>query len=241
MHVAATKDMADFHFSLSRGIEGMDDFGILPRFGGFASHDFWKAYHSYPGLKGHNPCRAHLVRELLSLAENAPEQAWAVEMRRLLVKGKEAADEARTRGMRALPILAAEAMAAEYREILRRAMEANNLKAEDLRRGSLETKAATRAKNLIKRLVDYESGVLLHIRDLSIPFDNNEAERAIRPFKIKMKVSGCFRSAWGAKACAVLRGYIWTARKNAVGAFDALRMAFAGNPHVPEAARIHPA
>jgi transposase len=237
MHVAATETMADFHFHVGRGKEAMDEFGILSRFTGIASHDFWKSYESYPNVDLHNPCRAHLIRELINLAENAGNQEWALEMRKFLVSAKAAADDASGQGLAAVPHSQAAALTRKYRRILTRGMDANSLTKKKLVRGTLETKAATRAKNLIKRLVDYEDGVLLNINNTSVPFDNNEAERAIRTFKIKMKVSGCFRSEWGGKACAVLRGYIWTARKNAVGAVDALRLAFAGRPYVPPAAR----
>jgi hypothetical protein len=61
---------------------------------------------------------------------------------------------------------------------------------------------------------------------------NNLAERDVRMIKVKQKVSGCFRTLAGAKDFARIRGYISTARKNAVNVFGAIRDAFGGKPFI---------
>ncbi|MBK8753719.1 MAG: transposase [Candidatus Competibacteraceae bacterium] len=64
-------------------------------------------------------------------------------------------------------------------------------------------------------------------------FDNNQAERDVRRVKVKQKVSGGFRTLDGAKDFARIRGYLSTARKNAVNVFTAIQDAFCGKPFIP--------
>ena len=54
------------------------------------------------------------------------------------------------------------------------------------------------------------------IHDLVVP------KRDLRMMKVQQKISGTFRTEQGAKAFCRIRSYISTARKNALGAMDAL-------------------
>ena len=75
--------------------------------------------------------------------------------------------------------------------------------------------------------------VLAFLDDLAIPFDNNRAERDLRMLKTQQKVSGCFRSEWGATAFARVRGYLSTLRKHEVKLLTALEALFGGTPLRP--------
>jgi transposase-like protein len=57
----------------------------------------------------------------------------------------------------------------------------------------------------------------------NLPPDNNGSERAIRCIKVKLKVSGQFKSPQGAKDYATLRSIIDTARKRGMNEFDTIR------------------
>ena len=62
----------------------------------------------------------------------------------------------------------------------------------------------------------------------SVPPDNNGSERAIRNVKVKLKVSGQFKSEDGAKDYANLRSIVDTSRKRGLNEFKALRDMIAG-------------
>ena len=51
------------------------------------------------------------------------------------------------------------------------------------------------------------------LHDFAVPFTNNQAERDLRIMKVKMKISGGFRTIAGARTFPCLRAIISTARK----------------------------
>ncbi len=57
----------------------------------------------------------------------------------------------------------------------------------------------------------------------NVPPDNNASERAIRNIKVKLKVSGQFKSEQGAKDYATLRSVVDTARKRGMNEFEVIR------------------
>lgn len=66
--------------------------------------------------------------------------------------------------------------------------------------------------NLVIRLRDHEDAVLRFLHDPAVPFTNNVAEQGGRMMKVKMKISGCFRTIEGAHVFTILRGTADTAR-----------------------------
>jgi transposase len=88
---------------------------------------------------------------------------------------------------------------------------------------------------LVDRLLLRKDEYFLFFTDFCVPFDNNQAERDIRMFKVKMKVAGCFRTFDGAKDFAAITSYVGTARKHGVFAFQAIRDALLFKPFFPSA------
>jgi transposase len=82
------------------------------------------------------------------------------------------------------------------------------------------------------RIAELEA-VLAFLYDLTIPFDNNQAERDLRMLKVQQKVSGSFRSDGGAAAFARIRGYLSTLAKQGTALLTALEALFDGQPLSP--------
>jgi hypothetical protein len=70
--------------------------------------------------------------------------------------------------------------------------------------------------------------IFTFLLNANIPPDNNASERAIRNIKVKLKVSGQFKSKQGAIDYANLRSIIDTARKRGMNEFDALHRMLKG-------------
>ena len=83
------------------------------------------------------------------------------------------------------------------------------------------------AANLLLRLRDFKAETLRFLADWRVPFDNNAAERRVRPAKVKLKVAGGFRAVGGSDAFCVIRSAWETSKLNNQNPFDTLRLAFA--------------
>ena len=64
------------------------------------------------------------------------------------------------------------------------------------------------------------------IDDPLVLFANNQAEQDIRMMKVKMIISGEFRSSYTDSAIALIRSYISTIRKNGVNVIEGIVSAF---------------
>ncbi|MFF4466940.1 transposase [Streptomyces mirabilis] len=65
------------------------------------------------------------------------------------------------------------------------------------------------------------------------PFDNNAAEREVRMFKFRQKISGGMRTLAGAEHFCHLRSHLATATKCGNNLLDALVQLASGRPWVP--------
>jgi transposase len=72
--------------------------------------------------------------------------------------------------------------------------------------------------------------LFLFITRRDVPATNNHCERALRPSVIFRKVTGGFRSDWGAQTYAAAASVIATGRLHGLSALKALQAAFAGRP-----------
>ena len=117
---------------------------------------------------------------------------------------------------------------AAYDTIIKKALKKNPVIPHDETQKGRPKRGTTGA--LVDRLIVHKDKILLFFTDFSVPFDNNQAERDIRMFKVKQKVSGCFRTMEGAQNFAVIMSFIGTARKHGLSAFHAIKDALNGYP-----------
>ena len=82
--------------------------------------------------------------------------------------------------------------------------------------------------NLLKRLKDFKEETIRFITDWSFPFTNNQAEQDIRMMKVQQKISGGFRTTFGAQKFARIRSFISTARKQSWELWDTLKSCVVG-------------
>ena len=229
LHSASTKWAMLCHIHSKRGSEAMSAMDILPKRTGWSIHDFWKPYLRYQQAK-HGLCNAHLVRELIFIAEQY-QQAWATELLDLLLKIKQTIEKAQHQNLSTLSEKQQIAFQMEYDRLVAQGEQANPPpKRVKGKRGRVKQSPA---RNLLDRLRDHTEKVLAFMYDFKVPFDNNLAERDIRMAKVHQKVSGGFRSENGASSFCYVRSYITTARKNDQRILDALYMALSGSPYQP--------
>lgn len=88
------------------------------------------------------------------------------------------------------------------------------------------------AKRLQRRFLKHRDKLFIFLYRSDVDPTNNVAERALRPSVIHRKVTGCFRSEWGAKAYAAIASVIDTAELSGIHAFDAILSLF-GPPSLP--------
>ena len=212
-----------------RGREGMDAGGVLPEFTGIAVHDCWAPYWKYEDI-GHALCCAHLLRELIGVEENHPQQQWATAFKELLLEMKAAKEKAMAKGKEGLSHYYLEKFDQVYDRIIKQAYRKHPVVENGEKKRGRKKKG--KVLSLVERLAKHKESICLFIKNFAVPFDNNQAERDIRMVKTKTKVSGCFRSIDGARNYLKIMSYVGTAKKQKINPYEAIRQAILGNPDI---------
>jgi transposase len=237
LHSASNPELTHYQVHAERGGEAIDRIGILPRFKGTAIHDRFSPYFKFEDCR-HGLCGSHLMRDLRFVREQEGER-WAGSMRRLLSQMNEALHIAKARGRSRFNQPTIKYWENRYHRILATGLKLHDEK--DRTHGSVAMgreerrgrKKQRKGKNLLDALQKRAEWVLLFFKDFTVPFTNNQGERDIRMTKVKLKVSGCFRSWDGARQFCRIRGYLSTARKQGWRLLDAMRSVFLGQPLQP--------
>lgn len=174
--------------------------------------DCYKAQLNAPAQQ-HQLCLAHQLRNLQAVAEECPTLTWPRAMQVLF------------RFAIHLHHLRAQLSPEEYAvQVARIERHCDRLLLRNLDPPS--------AKRLQKRYRTYRDNLFVFLYREDVEPTNNVAERALRPSVIHRKVTGCFRSGWGAKSFAALASVIDTAKLGGYTSFDAILSIF-GPPALP--------
>ena len=171
-----------------------------------------------------------MLRDLTGAAELYPDERWPVQLADELRELIHRANQARTRGERALVQRIKDIGVRGLRAAVRIGL-ATTANLHDHRPG------ARKARLLLEAFHQREDDFLRFTTDLRIPPTSNQAERDLRPSKIQENISGRLTDLDRAKDRYLIRGVLSTAVKHAVNPLTVLRDAFTGSAWLPPAAR----
>lgn len=222
IHVYSAGDITLKRLHPKRGLEAIEEIGIIPRYGGVVIHDCWQSYLSYEHCD-HGLCGSHLLRELTFIRDSNG-YAWAANIKRLL---QENCAIVAKRESKQLTEREYKNLQKRYRTILTRG-EKELPPIPPRQKGKRGKVAKSDAHNLWERLKKHETAVLLFAKLPHVPFTNNRAERDLRMSKVKQKISGCFRSIKYAEAYCRISSYLQTMANQGYNPLVAIQMAFSG-------------
>jgi len=225
VHVACTEYLTLMHVG-GRTSEDIDAGGVLAEFTGILMRDGYAGYAHLPAI--HAWCAAHLLRDLRAVSDADPTgQLWAQAMADTLLEANQAAHQARAVGAEQLDPAVLHQIRNHYLGALAKGSTDNH--------GHHGTLAA-QARRLIRRFTRYEDMILRFAVDLTVPFTNNCAERAVRPVKVQQRTSGgAWRTLQGLIDFALVHSYLDTATKWGIDKLDALHQLFTTGAWLPPA------
>ena len=231
LHCLCTPLLTFFAIHLKRGKEAIKAIGIIPKYKGWLMTDFLSSYLAFDNCL-HTFCKSHLMRELVFLFEQH-QQSWAKNLYDLFLEMLQCMKDPKTRDA---PLTKKEfhRWQRRYRNILRAGRQANPLSPAQLAR---KRPKQSKEQNLLDRLEGYEDCILAFLWEWDLPFTNNEAERAFRMIKTRLKISGCFRTLAGARRHVRIRSYVSTLRKHGLPILEYLRCALDGRPFLPHGSK----
>jgi transposase len=182
------------------------------------------------GTLTHQLCLAHVLRDLTCAAELHPDQPWPVQLADEIREMIHRANQARERGLAALPERVRALGLRGIRAAVTLGLAHTARLQGDARPGARKTRL------LLEAFRNREDDFLRFATDLRIPPTSNQAERDLRPSKIQENISGRLTDPDRAKDRYLIRGVLATAVKHAVNPLIVLRDAFTGHTWLPPAA-----
>ena len=221
----------------TRSLETMREAGILPSFAGIVVSDRYQGYSSetWQGFAGHQACAAHLIRDFADCAETYPDAAWPEQAIRSLRGLIHAWHAAREQGLPAIPSEDREPLETDFRRAV-----TVGLAAVSRVPGPKNAVKQKPGREMLEFCKNRQADVLRFTTGTAVWPTNNISERGVRPLKTQQKISGRLTSDDVTQDRLDIRGYIDTARKHGLGAYEVLHQLMAGNPWLPPAQPISP-
>jgi transposase len=159
----------------------------------------------------HQLCLAHQLRNLQAVVEQYPKDFWAKHMK-ILFRYAIHLHNQRQKVPEPVFLSRIERLERLFDKLLNQLLD----KPDTLR--------------LQKRYRKYRAALFVFLHRTDVSPTNNVSERYLRPSVIHRKVSGCFRSRWGAKGYAALKSLIDTGALSGINPFDVIQNLFGIRP-----------
>jgi len=177
---------------------------------GILVHDCWSAQNNTKAEQGHQQCHPHLQR-LLKFLTLEYRSSWSYEFNKLLSASQRAREHVWTEGF--------------SEKIREQVISQYQKKLDEFINQKLANKDELR---LQKRINKHREEIFFFMKYPTIPFHNNDSEKAIRNGKVKQKISGGFRSKEGADRYSILLSVIETCKKQGMNVFYSVKRLLKG-------------
>jgi hypothetical protein len=236
VHGAFTERLSAFWLG-TRGLDTMEEAGILPGFAGIVVSDRYQNYFNprWANIAGNQACLSHLLRDYEDCAESYPGAVWPAQAQRALRGLIHEWHLAVEQGLPAIPEDALAPLEHEFRHAVLAGIASvprvpgpkNQVKQEP-------------GRELLEFCRDRRDDVLRFTTDTRIWPTNNLRERGVRPLKTQQKISGRLASDDVTQDRLDIRSYLDTARKHGHNAMDVLHQLMLGTPWRPPAPAFSP-
>jgi len=163
--------------------------------------------------KNHQLCLAHQLRNLKAVIEQYPKDFWAKHLRLLFQYAIDLHN---------------------HRQKIPETVFLNRIERIEHRFDQLldQTLTHPEERRLQKRYRKYRQALFVFLYRTDVSPTNNLSEQRLRPAVIHRKVTGCFRSDWGAKSYAAMKSLIDTGALSGINPFNVIQNLF-GTPALP--------
>ena len=161
----------------------------------------------------HQLCLAHQLRNLKAVIEQYPKDFWAKHLRLLFQYAIDLHN---------------------HRQKIPETVFLNRIERIEHRFDQLLDRTLTQPeeRRLQKRYRKYRQALFVFLYRTDVSPTNNLSEQRLRPAVIHRKVTGCFRSDWGAKSYAAMKSLIDTGALSGINSFSVIQNLF-GHPALP--------